>query len=107
MSMESPRVVVRSEGDGVSVLVCSGEFDLDTAGVLRAACERASAAEILVLDVAQVGFADSTFLNLLLKLRKSRRLVLIGPLSEQLLRLLEMTGTLALFEIRENAPEAP
>ncbi|WP_411104805.1 STAS domain-containing protein [Streptomyces sp. cmx-4-9] len=99
--MELPRVSVRSEGDGVCVVVCSGEFDLDTSGALAAACDgEAAAAELLVLDVSQVVFADSSFLNLLLRLRHTRPVVLAGPLPVQLRRLLEMTGAAALFEVR-------
>lgn len=104
--MESPRVTVRSEPDGVSVIVCSGEFDLDTNGVLLTACQREAGAGLLVLDVTQVTFADSAFLNVLIQLHHTRPLVLAGPLPGQLHRLLEMTGALDLFEIRDNTGRA-
>lgn len=38
-SMEPPRVTVRSEADGLYVVVCSGEFDLDTCGVHADVCD--------------------------------------------------------------------
>lgn len=103
--MKTPRVTVRSEADGVDVVVCAGEFDLDTAGVLAAACDReAAGAALLVLDVARVEFADSSFLNVLIRLRNTRPVVLGGPLPAQLRRLLEMTGALELFEVRDGGP---
>ncbi|MFG2621199.1 STAS domain-containing protein [Streptomyces sp. NPDC048507] len=98
------RVTVRPQEDGAYVVDCSGEFDFDTVGVLRTACEgEAAAATLLVIDVAKVSFADSAFLNLLIRLRNSRRMELAGPLPGQLSRLLEMTGAHVLFEIRGPA----
>ncbi|MCX4960971.1 STAS domain-containing protein [Streptomyces virginiae] len=105
--MESPRVAVRSEADDVWVVVCTGEFDLDTTGELAVACDRVTAdAQLLVIDVSGVAFADSSFLNVLIRLRNSRPLVLAGPLPSQLHRLLEMTGALALFALRDNTTSA-
>ncbi|MFE5534697.1 STAS domain-containing protein [Streptomyces sp. NPDC056492] len=106
--MDSPSVTVRSEPDGVWVVVCSGEFDLDTTGRLAAACDRddVAGAHLLVLDVAGVTFADSSFLNVVLRLRNGRSLVLVGPLPSQLERLLAMTGALALFTVRDSWPPA-
>ncbi|MFE6912173.1 STAS domain-containing protein [Streptomyces erythrochromogenes] len=96
-------MTVRPEPDGVRVLVCAGEFDLDTTGKLAAACDRDAAdARLLVLDVTGVTFADSSFLNVLIRLNNSRTLVLAGPLPHQLERLLEMTGALALFSVRDG-----
>ncbi|MFG2667048.1 STAS domain-containing protein [Streptomyces sp. NPDC048387] len=100
--MDSPTVTVRTEVDGTRVLVCSGEFDLDTVATVTAACEQEAAhQQVLVVDVARLGFADSSFLNVLVTLRKRRPVVLVGPLPLQLQRLLELTGALALFEVRE------
>ncbi|MFF3017342.1 STAS domain-containing protein [Streptomyces sp. NPDC057939] len=99
--MESPQVTVRYEADGVCVVVCTGEFDLDTAGTLTGACEREGDAKLLVLDVTGVTFADSSFLNVLIRLRNTRAVELAGPLPTQLRRLLEMTGAVHLFEFRD------
>ncbi|MFE9633368.1 STAS domain-containing protein [Streptomyces sp. NPDC006463] len=102
--MESVRVTVRFEADGVCVVVCSGEFDLDTAAALVDACEKeAGAARLLVVDVAQVAFADSAFLNVLLRLRSTRPMVLAGPLPSQFRRVLEITGALDLFEVQGDS----
>ncbi|WP_052714047.1 STAS domain-containing protein [Streptomyces katrae] len=106
--MESPQVTVKAEPDGVWRIVCAGEFDLDTTGKLEAACQgEAAGARLLVIDVTGVAFADSSFLNVLIRLRNTRPVVLAGPLPHQLERLLEMTGARALFTIRDGqAPEA-
>ncbi|MER5567148.1 STAS domain-containing protein [Streptomyces goshikiensis] len=106
--MELPKVAVKPAVDGGVVIVCSGEFDLDTVGVLAAACDRdAAGAELLVLDVARVAFADSSFLNVLIRLRNTRPVVLAGPLPAQLRRVLEMTGALDLFEVRDRITADP
>ncbi|MFE5717631.1 STAS domain-containing protein [Streptomyces erythrochromogenes] len=100
--MESPKVTVGPETAGVRIVVCSGEFDLDTTGELATACE-ATDTQSLVLDVKGVTFADSSFLNVLIRLNNSRTVELAGPLPHQLLRLLEMTGALALFQVRDSS----
>ncbi|MFE5488948.1 STAS domain-containing protein [Streptomyces virginiae] len=100
-------MTVRAEADGVRVVVCSGEFDLDTTGLLTEACDvQPVPALVLVVDVRQVEFADSSFLNALIRLRNTRPMALQGPLPSQLRRMLEMTGALALFEIRETPDHA-
>lgn len=102
--MESPKVTVRTGVGGGRVIVCSGEFDLDTIAGLSAVCEREAApGRLLAFDVAGVEFADSTFLNLLITWRKSSPVALVGPVPSQLYRLLEMTGALKLFEIHKAA----
>ncbi|MFE7183445.1 STAS domain-containing protein [Streptomyces erythrochromogenes] len=101
--MQAPQVAVRAEADGVRVVVCSGEFDLDTTGLLVNACDVTPVpADLLVIDVQQVAFGDSSFLNALIRLRNTRPLALQGPLPQQLRRMLEMTGALPLFEIRDS-----
>ncbi|MFD9451794.1 STAS domain-containing protein [Streptomyces sp. NPDC059985] len=101
--VESPRVVVRFEAGGVARVVCSGEFDLDSVGLLAQACDgEAADAEPLVVDVAGLEFADSSYLSVLVRLRRTRKLVLGGPVPDQFRRLLEMTGVLPLFEIRDS-----
>lgn len=105
--MESPKVTVRSDADGVYVVSCAGEFDQDTIGELGTICARLdSGAKLLVLDVKNVAFADSSFLNTLIRLRNTRPLVLEGPLPDQLSRLLTLTGALGLFEMRDDDAQA-
>ncbi|MFE6906713.1 STAS domain-containing protein [Streptomyces erythrochromogenes] len=100
--MIAPKVTVGTDAAGVRLILCSGEFDLDTTGLLVKVCGEAAPAEPLILDVTQVTFADSSFLNALIRVRNSRPLALRGPLPKQLLRVMEMTGALALFEIRDG-----
>ncbi|APU38876.1 MULTISPECIES: STAS domain-containing protein [unclassified Streptomyces] len=105
--MIAPKVTVRTDVDSVRVVVCSGEFDLDTTGLLVDACDvQTLPAGLLVVDVRQVEFGDSSFLNALIRLRNTRPLALQGPLPSQLRRMLEMTGALALFEIRDTPDRA-
>ncbi|MGW6862681.1 STAS domain-containing protein [Streptomyces xanthophaeus] len=105
--MESPKVTVRSDADGVYVVSCAGEFDQDTIGELAATCDRLDAdPKLLVLDVKNVAFADSSFLNALIRLRNTRPLVLEGPLPDQLYRLLTLTGVLGMFEMSGDGAQA-
>ncbi|MFE5720623.1 STAS domain-containing protein [Streptomyces erythrochromogenes] len=99
-------MTVRSAADTGCVVVCSGEFDQDTVGLLQVTCDRETAGEkLLVLDVKNVTFADSSFLNTLIRLRNSRPLALAGPLPDQMHRLLDLTGALALFEMHEGGEQ--
>lgn len=91
---------VLPDAGGVRVIRCAGEFDQDALGLLKAAC--AGAVEDpgvwrIVLDVAQVAFADSSMLNLMLIVLRSGRLVLAGPQPAQLGRLLDLTAVRTLF----------
>ncbi|CAM5671459.1 hypothetical protein SAVIM338S_07041 [Streptomyces avidinii] len=103
------QVQVPSDVDGVRVIVCVGDFDQDTLEPLTAACTAAtddSGVRRIVLDVAQVDFADSTMLNLMLVLLRTRRLVLAGPLPHRLERLLHLTQALDLFEVADSVDAA-
>ncbi|MEV4940711.1 STAS domain-containing protein [Streptomyces zaomyceticus] len=105
--MESPKATVHAKADGVYAVSCSGEFGQNTIGQLAATCDGIDAgAKLVVLDVKNVTFADSSFLNTLIRLRSSRRLVLQGPLPGQLYRLLQLTGALALFPLRNGGAPA-
>ncbi|MEU8776857.1 STAS domain-containing protein [Streptomyces sp. NPDC048606] len=94
---------------GAYVIHCAGEFDQDTVpdltGVVAAVRDRAGAGR-LVVDVRDVTFADSAFLNCLLGLRAAGELVLVGPLPAQLRRLLEITGALTLFTLAPSVRAA-
>ncbi|MER6216233.1 STAS domain-containing protein [Streptomyces sp. NPDC001674] len=99
------QVTVRAESaaDGARVIVCSGEFDIDTSQLLLDACRQVPGEAPVVVDVGQVSFADSSFLNALVQLRKMRPLTLRGPLPHQFHRLMEVTGALPLFDVRSPA----
>ncbi|MFF1561750.1 STAS domain-containing protein [Streptomyces sp. NPDC058279] len=95
---------IRTEAGGARVIVCAGDFDMDTLAGLSAACEReAESSRRLVIDVTGVTFADSSFLNVLITWRKRLPVALLGPLPSRLRFLLEITGALELFEVRDHA----
>ncbi|MEU9031201.1 STAS domain-containing protein [Streptomyces sp. NPDC048383] len=103
------RVEVRPDEAGVRVIMCAGEFDQDTIGPLRAAADAAladPAVRRIALDVTGVEFADSTFLNLLLRLRRTGRLVLIGPTPHRLNRVFDLTQAGDLFQVVAHAQDA-
>ncbi|MFD9380838.1 STAS domain-containing protein [Streptomyces sp. NPDC059999] len=98
--MEQEVLVLPDEGDGVRVIACVGEFDQDTLEAFRRAANAAVADPALrriVLDVSRLTFADSSMLNEMLRLLRSGRLVLAGPLPASLERVFELTGVGSLF----------
>lgn len=86
---------------GVSLLVFRGELDLAAAAAMRRRVESV-AATALVIDLRDVTFIDSSALRELLHARQNveeagGRMVLAGvPASVR--RLLDLTGTAAMFE---------
>ncbi|WP_443054302.1 STAS domain-containing protein [Streptomyces sp. IBSBF 2435] len=87
-----------------SVVTVAGEADLDGAGSLRDAVDRALGHHPhLVFDLAGVTFADSTFLNVLVQARQTAldqegSVRLLAP-SPTVHHLLDLTGALALFPV--------
>ncbi|GAA4877662.1 STAS domain-containing protein [Kitasatospora terrestris] len=105
-------VGLRAE-DGAVVLSPVGELDYDSAHVLRAQLDEAlaRAAGRIVLDCGRLSFCDSTGLNLLLATRlealKAELSLVLVRVSGPVARLLELTGTDAVFDIRPDlAPTA-
>ncbi|MEU6311678.1 hypothetical protein [Streptomyces sp. NPDC047014] len=47
----------------------------------------------IVADMSRVTFADPSLLNILLRMHRSARLMVAGPLRQRLVVLLELTGT--------------
>jgi anti-anti-sigma factor len=87
---------------GVALLIFRGELDMAAASAMRARVG-AVAGSGLVIDLRDVTFIDSSALRELLNarddaVRRGRRIVLSG-VPTAVRRLLEMTGTLDLFEI--------
>ncbi|WP_411105245.1 STAS domain-containing protein [Streptomyces sp. cmx-4-9] len=101
-------LVLPDEGDGARVIVCRGEFDRDTLPPPTAALAAAVAhpSSRIIIDVAQVRFADSSMLNALLRAHRTGRLVLAGPLQRQLARLLEMTGASTVLAVTDGLSTA-
>ncbi|MFE5964639.1 STAS domain-containing protein [Streptomyces sp. NPDC056463] len=85
-----------------AVLHLIGEFDADTMGCLHEAiwAVRFSQTERLLMDLTEVTFADAAFVHELAATRDlPGRLVLIGPLTSPVRRLLDITGTRGRFHI--------
>ncbi|MCY0922107.1 STAS domain-containing protein [Streptomyces sp. H27-G5] len=98
--MQQEVLVLPDEGDDVRVIACVGEFDQDTLGPFRQAGNPAvadPAVRRIVLDVSRLTFADSSMLNEMLRLLRSGRLVLAGPIPPSLQRVFELTGAGSLF----------
>ncbi|GHH45400.1 hypothetical protein GCM10018773_34660 [Streptomyces candidus] len=88
------------------VVAVSGEFDLDSCPLmLEAVTTAAGESPVVVLDLTAVEFADSTFLNVLLRAHQLTDLRLAG-VSEQVARLLEITGTDQLLKLFLTVAEA-
>jgi anti-sigma B factor antagonist len=97
--------ITAGRGNGALTFAVRGEIDLASVPRLVAELRRAEAAEakLVVIDLADVEFIDSSGLQALLKARErlSRhglRLSLSRP-SAQVRQLLELTGTLGLFSV--------
>lgn len=87
----------------VWIVALHGEFDLDTLGVVQKATEDALAAfdGPLVFDLAMVAFCDSALLNHLVRTASRRRTALAHP-SPAVSRLLQITGSEAVFSAYED-----
>lgn len=92
---ETARVQALPDRDGTRVIVCAGEFDIDTQSLLIEALDAAFRDDVTrtVLDLEQVRFADSAMLNALIIAHQRQHLVLAGPLTPSVARLFEVTGT--------------
>ncbi|MEW2418809.1 STAS domain-containing protein [Streptomyces sp. NPDC046866] len=88
------------------VVRMQGEFDHDRLKPLEEALmDAAAAAPIVVLDASHITFGDSSFLNLLLRVHRETRLRILQPQS-QFRHLMTLTGTDAVFDVRENMQDA-
>ncbi len=100
------RVTAGWPQDHVLVLTLTGEVTVHRRDLLRRSLADAVAARpaLLVVDLAGIGFCDSTVLNALLRTRVDARsagvpLVLAGP-PPQAVRLLRLTRTEDVFTVR-------
>ena len=92
------------EPDATQRVTLSGEFDISTASSLRHALYDDVGSEVVVGDLSEVTFMDSSGLRALLDVRAKlesdgRRLVLEG-VPDQVRRLFEVAGISELFETR-------
>ncbi|MGW6983986.1 STAS domain-containing protein [Streptomyces sp. NPDC054932] len=109
---ESERFTVAVEAvDGAVVLALAGELDHDTAQPLREALDTALApGRRLLIDLAGLGFCDSTGLNVLLTSRLAAQetgasLELVG-LHGPVARMFRITGADGVFPVHRDVPQA-
>jgi anti-anti-sigma factor len=93
-----------TEPDSTQRVTLKGEFDISTASSLRHSLYDGTESEVVVGDLAEVSFMDSSGLRALLDVRAKleadgRRLVL-EQVPDQVRRLFEVAGITDLFELR-------
>ncbi|MEV7795771.1 STAS domain-containing protein [Streptomyces sp. NPDC087512] len=109
--MDKVPEVQTSESDGIRTVTVGGEFDPDTIGSLSGTLLPVpEGCAGTVLDLADVLFADSAFLHLLLRARQEHAsvgvpLVLARP-STAVSRLLDVTDTARAFTLAPSVPAA-
>jgi anti-anti-sigma factor len=101
-----PPSFIESERDGAWVISARGEWDMDTvpplAEALGSAAEKYSR---VVLDVTDVTFSDSTFLNLLLRINRETSLRVVG-VPPQMGQVFEITGADSVLDLRDTVEGA-
>jgi anti-sigma B factor antagonist len=106
----TPRVDVRHV-DAVEIISLGGEFDLHAADELGSAFETASArSRLVVVDLSEVRFFDSTALGLVLGLRRrllsaGGRLALVID-GREALRVFEISGLDRIFCLTRSLDDA-
>ncbi|MFJ9773650.1 STAS domain-containing protein [Kitasatospora sp. NPDC101157] len=105
-------VQVWRTAEGAAVCGLRGDLDLETLPEARTALEGATVSRptLLVADLEQVGFCDSSGLNLLLRTRLNATTAgipfrLAAP-SHAIMRLLDITGANSVFSLHTSVDEA-
>ncbi|MGW4568210.1 STAS domain-containing protein [Streptomyces sp. NPDC004561] len=109
-AVPEPKVHV-TRYEQVLMIAIRGELDHDDAEEVDAAFHLVDQAALpmTAVDLSQLSFADSAFLNALLDTRRrheigGRDLILLGPLQPAVRRLLTVSGTLEYFAIATTGP---
>ncbi|MFJ8825343.1 STAS domain-containing protein [Streptomyces sp. NPDC102467] len=113
MTPGSGKIRVDQQGR-VAVVTLHGEVDLnDLTEVVDTFAQVLSdtSTDTTLIDLSQVAFADSVFLNQILvtysgHAAKGRPLALCGPLHDAVGRLLQITGTDAVLPLAADRPDA-
>ncbi|MFF4113571.1 STAS domain-containing protein [Streptomyces sp. NPDC001714] len=102
----SPPRLTQHEQQGAWVVAVHGAFDANSTSLLAAALQDAATTHAtVVVDAAELTFADSTVLNVLLNFHHGHRLRLARP-AHQLQRVLELTGADTVLDIRPTVQDA-
>src|SRR4051794_17312246 len=103
---------VAGPGDDVVVLDLAGELDLAVSGRFRTLVDAVTADQpgLVVADVSEVGFMDSTMLRELLRAHREldgqgARFVVAGA-HATVRRLLDLTGTAEVFTLADSRDDA-
>lgn len=101
-------VVSRQRQEGVELLVLSGELDLNSVQEIAPVLDDALSANSgsIVVDLSQVGFADSSAVNLLLRTHSRTSLHVGGPLHPFVERLFEVTGISGVLNVHATRDDA-
>ncbi|GAA2097671.1 STAS domain-containing protein [Kitasatospora saccharophila] len=102
---------VRSGGDGVVVCRIAGDLDIESLAPAKKALTRVLRGNrLVVVDLAQVAFCDSSGLNMLLVARADAlatgAVLRLAAVSQPVERLLEITGAAAAFDVRPTVQAA-
>jgi anti-anti-sigma factor len=98
--------VVQYECNGAWVVVAHGTYDMNLIAPLVEALEAAAEKHSrVVVDASGLNFADSTFLNLLLRIHHTTELRVVAP-APQLRRVLELTGADGVLDVRARLEDA-
>ncbi|MEW1777178.1 STAS domain-containing protein [Streptomyces sp. NPDC086777] len=98
--------VAQYESHGARVFVAHGTYDAASIAPLAEALRTAADTYArVVVDARGVGFADSTFLNLLISAHRTTDLRVVAP-SARLRRLLELTGADKALKVQASLAEA-
>ena len=112
ISSDHPLLRVQStEQDDALVLALAGEFDLASAQLVDEELARAQESHpIVILDLSQVTFMDSTGLQVVLRvderMRESGSSLLVVPGSPQVQRLFELTGAIDRLQLTPDSRRA-
>ncbi|MEU9042943.1 MULTISPECIES: STAS domain-containing protein [unclassified Kitasatospora] len=109
-----PELAVRTRHEACGAVVCVlvGDLDIETLAPAADALTAlvAQRPRAVVIDLAGVGFCDSSGLNLLLKTRlaagEERVALYLAAVSPTVLRVLELTGAHAVFSLHESVAAA-
>ena len=86
-----------------SVLRVAGELDLDTSTHLfNSATAASDPTQTITIDMSEVTFMDSSAIGVLVRVSQERKVRIVEP-SEQVRRLLEITGLTEWFGLERDA----
>ncbi|MEV7729578.1 STAS domain-containing protein [Streptomyces sp. NPDC087917] len=89
-----------------AIVTAVGEYDIDTLGPIGDELTTAAGThQVVILDTSGLVFADSMFLNMLLRIHPTTTLRIAAP-PRQLTRLLAMTGADTVLDIHPTVQDA-